>query len=46
MTRIAKLKLGRETLRHLTDVAAHRAGTGPEGHGSWLSTNCNTRSCG
>ena len=40
MTKIAKLRLSRETLRTRADVAARRVGAGAEGHGSWFSDGC------
>ena len=43
MTKIAKLKLDRETLRHLTNEPVRRAGGGPEGYGSWFTTGCESR---
>lgn len=43
MTKIAKLKLGRETLRTLADVAVRRAGAGAEGYGSNFTDGCCSR---
>jgi hypothetical protein len=41
MTKIAKLHLGRETLRTLADVAVRRAGA--EGYGSLFSDRCRSQ---
>ncbi|HEU0077190.1 MAG TPA: hypothetical protein VFQ76_06050 [Longimicrobiaceae bacterium] len=43
MTTIAKLRLGKETLRHLTEEPVRRAGGGPGGFGSIIESgniNC------